>query len=244
MNATLSFFIMCIVTLASIICVVLILNYFPKNALQLVCMGIFGVIIAMFLVVILPKNCEASQKEGFEDTEKQSYIVTMCPENSSTYIDKLGNTNCCEGQINGSMCDGVTVCTFSGSAQNKYPICGNHGRRRKWFGPIDLWAKNYMETDYVMKFEQILEYMKRGLTLFDRPEIKNKFDKEIVNECKALVAEETDWFSYSKKDKSISFQEELMYIVSNVIRIAQKVKNPQQIYQQVQAEIIKKCTDI
>jgi hypothetical protein len=206
-----------------------------------------GVAVAMGLVMIIPINCTAAMSEGFEDTTTQSFIVTMCPDDTKTYTDKEGNTNCCEGEVNGSECSGTTVCTFSGSAQTKYPVCGNHARKRKWFGPIDRWVKDFMEEEYLDKFERILYSMNQALPILDRPEVKDKLPESVANDYKDLVKEEIEWFKFAKKDKSISFQEEVMYIISRVIemfKVVQKSQNAKDLEASIQKEVLKSACNM
>jgi hypothetical protein len=244
MNETLAFFLTCLLVLAVLGLGILVLTYFPDKGIQLLFMGIIGVCIAMFLVLFFPNHCSIIQQEGFEDSSKQSFIITMCPESSKNYTDKHGNSNCCEGEVSGSICHGKVLCTFSGSAQNKYPICGNPGRRQKWFGAIDGWVKEYMKNDCPTKFQQFLEYINQGYLLLDQPEIKNRIDSSIKEEVKELLEEEKEWFQSAKQDKPISFQEEIMYILSRVITITSKVKNMGEIQSHIQSKILKQCTTI
>jgi hypothetical protein len=188
-----------------------------EGAKSIIVFGILGVLIAMFIVMLIPKNCNASMKEGFEDSSErmcvfnaraysdlypdlkkafgydekklrdhylvwglkegrspcgaeniwckfseelylnkyvdvknagmngldhykkygifenrspcppppkaETYIAGKCPKKSKSFIDKDGNLNCCSGTVNGNTCEGTVLCTFSGSASSKYPIC-------------------------------------------------------------------------------------------------------------------------
>ena len=110
------------------------------------------------------------------------------------------------------------------------------------FGPIDGWAKEYMSQDFLQRFQQILEYMKNGMSILQKhPELKGKLDPSILEEYKALLDEETDWFQSAKQDQSISFQEELMYIVSRLLTLASSVKNMGDIQSHVQTQIMQSC---
>ena len=243
MNETLHLIIVSGIVLACIGFVVFLLSYFPDKALQLVFMGLMGVVVAMFLVVLIPKNCDAAMSEGFEDTRNRSLMTTMCPDTTKTYTDKYGNMNCCQGEVNGTECSGVTVCTFSGSAQSKYPVCGNPDRKRKWFGPIDEWVLDFMnEDEYLERFERILYSMKELLPLFDKPELKGKIPDAVISDYKALVKEETEWFQSAKKDNVIVFREEIMYIVSKLLgmfKVVQNSQNGKELQATIQQEVLK-----
>ena len=209
-----------------------------SDKMQLYVVSIFIVLFAMYLVVAIPKNCCASQKEGFEDNTTLG--STTCPYKTKSYIDILGNTNCCDGQVNGSICDGKVKCTFSSSANNKYPICGK-SRRRKWFGPIDEWVKQFMNDHMVQKFEQVLHFMSlmvNKVEQLDRRYIKN----ETIQQIKDLFTEEKSWHEEIQKEEDVNdplpFQEEIMYIINKMITLYRNQPIDQMYFtQQFQQEV-------
>lgn len=52
---------------------------------------------------------------------KENYTIGKCPVGTRSFTDKSGNINCCKGQVNGNVCEGTTVCTFSETSQ--YKLC-------------------------------------------------------------------------------------------------------------------------
>jgi len=202
----------------------------PKFAL-----GILFVLFTIFLLKIIPVNCCASESvEGFEVTQKSS--VTKCPGGTTTYTDNIGNINCCRGEVNGSMCNGTVECTFSSSTGGKYPTCTKQSLRRKWFREIDLWVKNYMNSDVVTKFRNIMfsmNYVYNKLKDLD----KTKIPQGAIDRYKALVDEEKDWFKEAEAQKvndEIVYQEEVMYVVNELMNIVNTYKIDQS-YVQSQA---------
>jgi hypothetical protein len=94
-----------------------------NEAVKIVLFGVIGVILAMMIVIFIPKDCRVLKvEEGFQDS---SYIINSCPLGTKSYTDKTGNLNCCAGEVNGSVCEGRVECTFSPSANSnsKYPLC-------------------------------------------------------------------------------------------------------------------------
>lgn len=45
----------------------------------------------------------------------ERYVPGKCPVNSKSFMDKNGNQGCCVGYIAGNVCEGKTICTFSGN---------------------------------------------------------------------------------------------------------------------------------
>ena len=182
--------------------------------------GLILVVFTMFLLKVIPVNCCASEyMEGFEVTQTTS--VTKCPGGTTTYTDKLGNINCCRGEVNGSMCNGTVECTFSSSTGGKYPTCAKQSLRRKWFRGIDLWVVNFMNSDVVNKFRMIVGYMQSVYTNLKNVD-KTKIPQDAIDRYKVLVDEEVDWFKEAEAQKvtdSIVFQEELMYIMNEIMNI-------------------------
>lgn len=98
------------------------------NIINFLVYTLTAVIIAMLIVSLLPKNCEASQVEGFVTTKSRQTpipgsVMFSCPQGTKSFIDRNGNTNCCRGSISGSKCEGKVTCTLSSGASKQFPIC-------------------------------------------------------------------------------------------------------------------------
>jgi hypothetical protein len=89
---------------------------------SLIIFGMLAVLIAMTIVILIPKNCSIARMEGFQDQAIQPF-ATECPSGTRTVTDSQGNTSCCDGQVTGSKCEGKLVCTFSSSLSSKVPFC-------------------------------------------------------------------------------------------------------------------------
>jgi hypothetical protein len=87
--------------------------------IPLVC-AIFGILLAMILVVTFPVSCCSSQKDGFQDT---NIAKVRCPRGTKTYTTLSGDTMCCSGNVEGNKCDGKVLCTLSGNSSDKVPTC-------------------------------------------------------------------------------------------------------------------------
>jgi hypothetical protein len=83
--------------------------------------GVLAVVIAMAIVVFMPKHCAVARMEGF--TASPAVGTTTCPRGTRTYTDKQGNLNCCAGEVNGNFCEGTITCTFSSGMGDSVPIC-------------------------------------------------------------------------------------------------------------------------
>lgn len=67
---------------------------------------IIGVLILWYIDSVRPK-------EGFQN-EANSNITAMnfCPQGWNAFINSNGDTQCCEGSVNGHQCNGKVQCTF------------------------------------------------------------------------------------------------------------------------------------
>jgi hypothetical protein len=226
----------------SILIIFILLLVFSSNKSQLpkFGIGVVCVVVAMILVKIIPSQCcSASQLEEGFDTGNTGMTI-MCPYDTKTYTDRIGNTNCCEGQVNGNQCDGRIVCTFS-SSNSKYPICGR-SRRRKWFGPIDTWVVQWMSNDMLLKFTQVLEVMKLAYERLGTID-KRFVPQTAIDEFKALLQEEIEWKDEVVKERlknPVPFQEEIMYILSEILNILNKNKIDRTF---IQKEVTKEVCD-
>ena len=207
-----------------------VLMVFSKDTKELPKFGIglILVLFTMFLLKVIPVNCCASEyMEGFQATQNTS--VTKCPGGTTTYTDNLGNVNCCRGEVNGSMCNGTVECTFSSSTGGKYPTCAKQSLRRKWFRGIDMWVVSFMTNDVVDKFSRvvsIMQYIYNNSKSLD----KSKIPQAAIDRFKVLVDEEVEWFKEAQSQKvtdSVVFQEEIMYIMNEMMNILNTYKMDQ-----------------
>jgi len=177
-----------------------------------IALAVIAIILAMAIVYMFPVSCKIQCKEGF-DTPLQS----SCPSGSKSFYDKHGNLLCCSGEVSGTMCEGAIVCTFSGNASNKYPLC-NKQQKRKYMGPINPIVQQMMATGFVSKFAQVLTALKGfSATIKSLPE--GQVSVEDGAKYNALVAEETVWYANNKESTSEVYQEECMYIIQTLTGI-------------------------
>ena len=84
--------------------------------LWLLCVGISAIAIGYYIKyygLSLPK-----MNEGF--------VVITCPANSTKYINKHGDTNCCNGDIVNDECNGNNLCSLSPSNTLGIPNCSDY----------------------------------------------------------------------------------------------------------------------
>ncbi len=135
-----------------------------------------------------------------------------CPPGSKAYTDVNGNINCCNGEVNGSMCDGPIMCTFSSSLTDKYPLCGS--RKRKYNGRVDSIVRKYMAVNPRQKFRTILQQLSDFWPRINQLKTEQQIDQDTVDRYRNLFIEEKQWFEDNKKVQSpIIYQEEVMYIM-------------------------------
>ena len=82
--------------------------------------AIFGIFVAIILVVTFPVSCCSLKKEGFQDTNTPK---VKCPRGTKTYTTLSGDTMCCQGNVEGNKCEGKVLCTLSGNSSDKVPTC-------------------------------------------------------------------------------------------------------------------------
>jgi hypothetical protein len=100
--------------------------------IPLVC-AIFGIFLAIILVVTFPVSCCSSQKEGFQDTNT---INIKCPRGTKTYTTLSGDTMCCKGSVEGNKCEGKVLCTLSENSTDKVPTCAE--LRRQYLAKLQM----------------------------------------------------------------------------------------------------------
>ena len=93
--------------------------------IPLVC-ALFGIFIAIILVLSFPVSCCYSQLEGFQDKNTSK---AKCPRGTKTYTTFSGDTMCCKGSVEGNKCEGNVLCTLSENSTDKVPTCVELRRR-------------------------------------------------------------------------------------------------------------------
>lgn len=114
-----------------------------------------AIAVAMAIVVYFPICCKLARYEGFqsdsaESGAKTSSIHMKCPKGTRTYTDSLGNTNCCEGVVSGTLCEGTIKCTLSSQTDKDVPTCAD--LRKQYLQEMDKQCifkdmPKYFETD-------------------------------------------------------------------------------------------------
>jgi hypothetical protein len=66
-----------------------------------------------------------SSEEGFTDVQTDDIVLTSCPAKTTSFVDDIGNTVCCEGEVVNGKCQGKEVCSLT-KDQGKYPTCGRY----------------------------------------------------------------------------------------------------------------------
>jgi hypothetical protein len=218
------------------------------DARSIVVYGFLGFLTGMLLVLFLSSKCFLGSEctgqkvnEGFQ--EQAPPQPRTCPKGTTAYTDKVGNLNCCRGQVNGNVCEGKVDCTFSSNAADTYKICQAQ-RRRKYFGPINPFVKSYMSQEFIARFDFILD------TLEDfKPKIKAMIPTLVTEagykEFENLIKEERSWYEEVRytDEGSITYQEEVMYILTTLQSIysSQKLsKNPGVLQQQIVSRVCRK----
>jgi hypothetical protein len=193
-----------------------------KDARNIVVYALVAVFLVMLLVYLMPKYCGVSMVEGFqtqaedECAPSKSTGVTSCPAGSKAYTDSKGNVNCCSGIVNGTMCDGNIVCTFSSSGNSGYPVCGTN-RNRKYTGRVDFVVKKYMATDARQKFSKAITELQNFLPKMIELKKSQQISDDTLSAYKQLIKEEEEWLRTNKTEKAPRlYQEEMMYVMTKV----------------------------
>lgn len=192
-----------------------------KDARNIIVYALVAVFLVMLLVYLMPKFCDVSMVEGFQDQEddcapNKSIGVTNCPVGSKAYTDSKGNVNCCSGIINGTMCDGRVTCTFSSSGDSGYPMCGTN-RKRKYTGRVDFIVKKYMATDAKQKFSKAINDLQNFTPKMNELKSSQQISEDTLNEYNLLIKQEREWIRDNKtENENRIYQEEMMYVMTKV----------------------------
>lgn len=218
-----------------------------NNAMQIVVFGVLAVVIAMAIVIFFPVDCTVSNKvEGFAVQPGPK----MCPSGTKMYIDSDGNTNCCDGQVTGAMCEGTIDCTFSSGGQNGIPFCGQ-GRVKRYDGEIwpmvtQLFEKN---TQYSKTFTNTVFPMFLNFVQIVQRNVPQSISKASYDNLAKLQTEETGWKdtipNMSPRDlrNRTIFEEETMRILTKSLELLQNepiAKDPMRLMAKIQQETCKK----
>jgi hypothetical protein len=218
-----------------------------NNAIQIVVFGVLAVVIAMAIVIFFPVDCTVSNKvEGFAVQPGPK----VCPSGTKMYIDGDGNTNCCQGEVMGSQCEGTIDCTFSSDGSKGIRFCGE-GRVKRYDGEIWPMVKqlfnqnaNYSNTFTNTVFPFFLNFIQ----IIQR-NVPQTISKTTYDNLIKLQTEEIRWKdgiqTMSPKDLNnrVIFEEETMRIITKSLELLQNepiAKDPMKLAAKIQQETCKK----
>jgi hypothetical protein len=98
--------------------------------------GILILGLALFILIVQGKKVyeafnDVEVEEGFANALTNDIILTTCPAKTKSFVDNLGNTVCCDGDVENGKCKGKLVCSITDS-KSGMPTCG-------------LWYASYLE---------------------------------------------------------------------------------------------------
>lgn len=217
-----------------------------NNAIQIVVFGVLAVVLAMAIVIFFPVDCTVSNKvEGFAVQPGPK----TCPSGTTMYIDKQGNTNCCDGQVTGSMCEGTIDCTFSSDGSNGIPFCGQ-GRAKRYDGEIWTIVKQVFDknTNYSKTFTEVVFPLFVGFIEIIKRNVPQTISKTSYDNLLVLQTEETSWkdtiqgMSSKQLNNRAIFEEETMRIIRKILELLQNepiAKDPMRLAMKIQEETCK-----
>jgi hypothetical protein len=87
------------------------------GSISILVAGFLAVLATMLFILYAPKcvGSSCAKTEGFTVGSEQckvSPVFSKCPGRSQSYIDSLGNMNCCEGEVVGNKCENP-FCSFN-----------------------------------------------------------------------------------------------------------------------------------
>lgn len=216
-----------------------------NNAMAIVMYGILAVVVAMSIVIFFPIDCTITNKvEGFSVQPGPK----VCPVGTTMFIDKQGNTNCCDGQVTGSMCEGAIECTFS-SGLPSIPFCGA-GRVKRYDGDIWPMVKNLFNQgpDSRKIFTQnVMPIFKNIINILQR-NVPGTISKKSYDAVVALQEDENVWLSTldtlppREVRSRILYEEETMRIITKTLEVLQSepiAKDPLKLAAKIQQETCK-----
>ena len=225
-----------------------------KKVATIITFGVLGVLIAMAIVIFMPKNCNVARMEGFEASPASAAIgTTTCPKGTRTYTDKQGNLNCCAGEVTGNFCEGVIKCTFSSSMNTNIPNCNVVQLQRKYTGPIDPIVNMIIDKNKGFVGQLINNYMPEMITELGKLP-PSQVSKETVDRFRKLQQDEKNYIDGIGKDLMAGKiiltleemtqmdKEEMMYILiqtMDIFKSSPVANNKNFIQEQLQKQV---CT--
>ena len=188
----------------------------------------YGLLIILFTILIvktLPTDCTRTP-EGFQGSSENE-LLSFCPAGTKSYLNNKGDSMCCRGTVNGRICEGIDVCTFSQSS-GKVPLCRK--RPKRYFGPIYDIIKTWMETDYGNKYQVVINYM-GVIPMYLAPMPSTQVLPESKLKFTGFFNDEKGWFDGVKteygtkfndeddEDQRQMFMEEVMYIITELPKV-------------------------
>jgi hypothetical protein len=191
------------------------------NAATICMLAFLTILFTMFIVKGFVTNCG----EGFQDSPSES--LTFCPGGTKAYLNINGDSMCCRGVVNGRICEGRDVCTFSHTVAT-VPLCKK--RPKRYFGPIYDIVRTWMKEDYGNKYQMVINYME-----YIPPYIANMPPTQVSPESKTRFATffsaEKGWFYATRSEygdrfnnqgddeQRTLFMEEIMYIITELPKV-------------------------
>jgi hypothetical protein len=185
-----------------------------------ICMLAFLTILFTILIVKGFVTCE-----GFQDSPSE--ILAFCPAGTKSYLNENGDSMCCRGVVNGRICEGRDVCTFS-QTLGTVPLCKKQSKR--YYGPIYDAVRTWMQQDYGNKYQMVINYMEYIPAYIATmpptqvsPESKARFTTFFSAEkgwFNSVKREYGDKFNYQNdEEQRLMFMEEVMYIITELPKV-------------------------
>lgn len=92
-------------------------------------MIIFDVLIFSAAIVVIYLYWSTSSNDSIQTTVKEKFEgsiiqnISMCPGQSKAFVGKNGDNLCCDGNPNGTDCEGKVICTLSSVNSKENPSC-------------------------------------------------------------------------------------------------------------------------
>ena len=203
----------------------------------LIPIGVVAVAVAMLIVYMFPVSCKSCSRTAIEGFQAINQPITMCPDSSTSFYDKKGNLNCCTGQVNGDICQGTVLCTFSSAAEG-IPFCNQINRKRKFLGEVNPFVRKFLQQNPRQQYALLLDGLKKiAQSLGQLPETQlSQSDKQ---KLQALVDEEDTFFTTQSnpQTKLAVYEDEVMYSIQyleNLFRNKPILQNKELLQQQTQ----------
>jgi hypothetical protein len=194
------------------------------NAATICILGFLIILLTILIVKSFPTECTRTS-EGFQGSSTE--LLSFCPAGTKSYLNDKGDSMCCRGVVNGRICEGVNVCTFSQSSE-KVPLCRK--RPKRYFGPIYDIIRSWMQTDYGNKYQMVINYM-GFIPMYLNPMPPTQVLPESKAKFQGFFNDEKGWFDGIKReygdrfnnqedtDQREMFMEEVMYIITELPKV-------------------------